>query len=74
MNYFIQLSLLSLISVWLILEGAGNEPYTSFNAYDAYTQLGLGTAIWILWGIFSLQLLIKLMTKELTKVWLLGLT
>lgn len=41
-------------STWLVVTTAVEEPYSSFDAREAFLNIGLGTtliAYWIIWGV-----------------------
>jgi hypothetical protein len=46
-------------SIWVVLKGAGDEPYTRFRASDAIVQIGVASALmalWIVWmGVVTAQ-------------------
>jgi hypothetical protein len=44
--------LLSGMSVFVVVQGANDEPYAVYRRYDVVVQVGVGTAVAVLWGCF----------------------
>lgn len=68
----VTLSTLGLLgaSIWVVLKGAGDEPYTSFRASDAIVQIGVASALMALWVVLLGSITIHVFQKKLHPAWL----
>jgi multisubunit Na+/H+ antiporter MnhE subunit len=57
-------------SVWVVLKGAGDEPYTSFRASDAVVQIGVACALMALWIVLLGFITAQVVKKKLPRAWL----
>ncbi len=62
---------LSAMSLFVVLQGATDEPYMAYRRYDALVQVGFGTAFILLWCCYALFVGFLLMTRKLSLLWLL---
>ncbi|MEI8198033.1 MAG: hypothetical protein WCI73_19235 [Phycisphaerae bacterium] len=61
----------SVISFFLVLQSANDEPYTLFRSSDALTQVGLGCVLIALWIYLSAATLYGVITARISSWWLL---
>jgi peptidoglycan/LPS O-acetylase OafA/YrhL len=61
---------LSAVSLFVVVQGANDEPYMGYRRYDAVVQVGLGTALIVLWGCCSVAVLVLVRKKKLSAAWL----
>ncbi len=57
-------------SVWVVLKGAGDEPYTSFRTSDAIVQIGVACALIALWLVWIGCITAQVVKKKLHPLWL----
>lgn len=63
-------SALLLPSFYVVLKGAGDEPYVSFRASDALVQIGAASALIAFWLMLTVSITGQVWRKELTPRWL----
>ena len=68
--FAVMAALLSIASLLVVLQGAGDEPYGVYRRYDAIVQVGVGTALMVLWCCYCLALLVLVVTRKLPAWWL----
>src|SRR3954469_10814644 len=61
---------LSAVSLVVVFQGANDEPYIGYRRYDAIVQVGVGTALMVLWGLCSLAVLVLVGKRKLSRGWL----
>ena len=61
---------LSIASLFVVMQGANDEPYGAYRRYDAIVQVGVGTALMVLWCSCSLAVLVLVGARKLTAWWL----
>lgn len=64
-------AVLSLASLMVVAQGAADEPYTVYRRSDALAQLGVGTALMVLWGCVALAVVVLVAARKLSAAWLL---
>lgn len=57
-------------SFWVVLKGAGDEPYVRFRASDAVVQIGVASALMTLWVLVIVFVTAQVWKKKLHTVWL----
>ena len=57
-------------SVWVVLKGAGDEPYMSFHASDAIVQVGVASALMALWIVLIGCITTQVVKRKLPPSWL----
>jgi hypothetical protein len=62
--------LLTLPSLWVVVEGATDEPYGRFSYYDALVQVVVGTGLITAWGCWSLVILALVVRRKVSFWWL----
>lgn len=62
-------SVLSILSFWIVREGAQNEPYVDWTAYDAFTQIGVAGALIAGWIFFAIGLVARIRRRQLAAPW-----
>lgn len=60
-------------SVWVVLKGAGDEPYTAFHASDAIVQIGVASALMALWVVLVGFITVQVGKQKLHPSWLASL-
>ena len=63
-------ALLSLVSLVVVVQGAGDEPYTAYRRSDAIVQVGVGSALIGLWCCGCLALVVLIGARKLSPAWL----
>jgi hypothetical protein len=66
-------ALLTLVSVFLVAAYAGPEPFFNYRRADAFTHIGIATAVIALWGAWSLAILGLVISRVFSVKWLAGL-
>lgn len=61
---------LTLASLFVVLQGAHDEPYTTYRRYDAIMQVGVGTALIVLWCCCSIVVLALVRKGKFSVAWL----
>jgi hypothetical protein len=61
---------LSVASTWVVIRGASDEPYVVFRHSDALVQVGIGTALIVLWVQFAIWLGYGVFKKGVHRAWL----
>jgi hypothetical protein len=61
---------LLVISFWVFLRGASDEPYTTFRASDAVVQIGVASALMALWVVLIGFITAQVAKKKLHPAWL----
>jgi peptidoglycan/LPS O-acetylase OafA/YrhL len=61
---------LSAVSLFVVVQGANDEPYMAYRRYDAVMQVGVGTALMVLWGCSSVTVLVLVRKRKLSAAWL----
>lgn len=61
---------LSVASGFVVMKGAGDEPYLMFRHSDAFVQVGLGIALIVLWVQFAAWLVYAAITRRVARAWL----
>lgn len=64
---------LTVSSLWVIIEGAQNEPYITLRNYDAFTQIGIACSLITGWILFATWLVIQILKKRFTVFWSLAI-
>jgi len=61
---------MTIASLWVVIKGAGDEPYMVFHLSDAIVQVGVGALLMLVWcaGIAVLVILVRRST--IAKPWL----
>ncbi len=62
--------LLSAASFVVVLQGATDEPYMGYRRSDAIVQVGVGTALMVLWCCCSVAVVVLVGTRKLPIAWL----
>jgi len=62
--------LLTIASLWIIIESAQNEPYFTLMKYDAFTQIGVACVLITGWLLFAAWLVSRICNKRLSALWL----
>jgi len=62
----IVLSLISFIVCW---QGASQEPYFSFDQYQAFVQVGVATALIALWIAWAVGLIVAAQAGKIRPLW-----
>ena len=57
-------------SIWVVLKGAGDEPYTTFRTSDAIVQIGVASALMTLWVVLIGFITAQVVKKNLHRAWL----
>lgn len=57
-------------SVWVVLKGAKDEPYTAFHASDPLVQIGVASALMALWVVLLGFIIAQVVKKKLHPAWL----
>lgn len=60
---------LLLPSLYVVLKGAGDEPYVRLRAADALVQIGAASALLALWIVLVVAITRQLWRKELARRW-----
>ena len=63
------LALLTIPSLWIVLEGAQHEPYVALIQYDAFTQIGVACSLIAGWILFAIWLAARLRRRQLSTGW-----
>jgi hypothetical protein len=63
-------SALSAASLVVGLQGTNDEPYMAYRRYDAIVQVGVGTALMMLWCCWCLAVLFLVGARKLSGWWL----
>jgi hypothetical protein len=63
-------AVLSAASFVVVLQGATDEPYMGYRRYDAVVQVGVGTALMVLWCCCALAVVVLVATRKLPVWWL----
>lgn len=63
-------TVLSSVSFLVVLQGANDEPYMAYDRDDAVMQVGLGTALIVLWCCCALIVGVLAATRKLPLPWL----
>ena len=61
---------LSVLSFFVVWQGANDEPYVSFRTYDAIMQLGVGWPLIILWCFHTVAIITLVCRRKLPRAWL----
>ena len=61
---------LSIASIHVVFQGAADEPYMGYRRSDAVVQVGIGTALMLLWGCFAIAVLLLTTTRKVSRWWL----
>src|SRR2546423_5895179 len=61
---------LSVASLVVVFQGANDEPYMGYRQYDAVVQVGVGTALMVLWCCWSLSVVVLVGARKLPVWWL----
>ena len=61
---------LSAASFFVVLQGANDEPYVGYRRYDAIMQVGVGTALMVLWGLCSIAVVVLVARRKLSLAWI----
>jgi hypothetical protein len=61
---------LSAVSLWVVLQGANDEPYMQYRRSDASVQVGVGTALMVLWGCWTVAVVVLVAARKLGAWWL----
>jgi hypothetical protein len=61
---------LSAASFIVVLQGATDEPYMGYRRYDAIVQVGIGTALIVLWCCCCLAVVVLVAARKLPVWWL----
>jgi hypothetical protein len=64
------LSALLGLSAWVVIKGAGDEPYMSFHPSDAIVQIGVACALMALWVVLESFITAQVIQKKLHPAWL----
>jgi len=67
------LILLTVLTFWIYIELAANEPYFLITRYDLFTQIGVSFALMILLSTLMIWLFIQLYYKKISKKWIIGI-
>jgi hypothetical protein len=62
--------LLSFASFIVVAQGAGDEPYTQYRRYDAIVQVGIGTALMVLWCCYAIAVVVLAKARKISSGWL----
>ena len=54
---------------WL-LQGANDEPYLGYRRYDAIVQVGVGSALIVLWCCYCIAVALLVAARKLSVAWL----
>lgn len=57
-------------SFWVCLRGANDEPYTTFHASDAVVQIGVASALMVLWVLWFGFIAMQVSKKKSHPGWL----
>ena len=60
---------LTIPSLWIVLEGAQQEPYVALIKYDAFTQIGVACSLIAGWILFAIWLTSQLRRRQLSALW-----
>ena len=63
-------AILTLPSLWVVGEGATDEPYGRFSLYDAFVQVVVGTGLITAWGGWSVVILALVTRRKVSFWWL----
>jgi peptidoglycan/LPS O-acetylase OafA/YrhL len=63
-------AVLSIASLFVVMQGANDEPYGVYRRYDAVVQVGIGTALMVLWGCCALAVVVLVAARKLPVWWL----
>jgi hypothetical protein len=62
--------LLTVVSLWVVGAGAGDEPYLTFRASDAYVQIGIALVLMALWLQLAAWLVYASARRRISRPWL----
>ena len=60
---------LTLVSFYVVVKGANDEPYFSLKKADAMVQVGLGSALIAIWTAWSLTVLVLAARRVISFMW-----
>ena len=61
---------LSVGSLFVVFQGANDEPYMAYRRYDAVVQVGVGTALMVLWFCCCVAVVVLVGARKLPVWWL----
>jgi hypothetical protein len=61
---------LSIASLFVVMQGANDEPYGAYRRYDAIVQVGVGTALIVFWCCCSVAVVVLVGARKLPAWWL----
>ena len=67
---FLSSGVLTLVSLFVVFQGASDEPYMVYRRYDAMVQVGVGSALMVLWGCCSISVVVLVRKRKLSPAWL----
>lgn len=62
--------LVSIASLVVVIQSANDEPYVSYRRSDAVVQVGVGTALMLLWACWAGALVVLVRARKLPAGWL----
>ena len=54
----------------VVCQSASDEPYMMYRRYDALVQVGIGTALMVLWGLWAVAGMLLVGNRKLSPWWL----
>jgi hypothetical protein len=63
-------AVLSVASLFVVLQGANDEPYMGYRRYDAIMQVGVGTTLIVLWGLCAIAVVVLVGKRKLSPAWI----
>ena len=69
-SFALIVALLSAASFVVVDQGANDEPYVGYRRYDAIVQVGVGTALMVLWSCCAVAVVVLVAARKLPSWWL----